>query len=162
MQVAKALFAGALGALMITILTAIARVLGMQINIEMMLGSMLSGALDAGSWLLGFVMHVIIGGVFGLIYAALFEYSLGRAGGGPGLAIGAVHAVIAGLLLGVIPTIHPMMPEWLSVPGFFFGSLGLLGVVTFVVLHLLFGALVGTLYRPVKLYHRRLASGTSP
>lgn len=46
---------------------------------------------------------------------------------------------------------HPVMPEILPAPGPFGADLGALNVISFIVLHLIFGLVIGVIYTPVHL-----------
>lgn len=146
MNGSRAFFAGVFGAAIMSLLLAIARVWGMEANPSLLLGSMITRLMDSSTWFLGFLLHLAIGGVFGLIYGQIFERWLHRASASGGAAIGFIHAIIAGLLVGLAPVVHPLMPQTLAAPGVFFTNLGTAAVIAFIVLHVLYGMLVGSLY----------------
>ena len=129
-------------------ITGVLRLLGVSIDLEMMLGSLLLGALGPGVWLIGLGVHLLIGGVLGVAYATAFEVAFTEAGAGLGVAIGAVHAVIAGIVLAFMPAVHPLMPALVPAPGLFMLELGAFGVLLFIGLHLIYGAIVGAYYGP--------------
>jgi len=142
------LAAGVLGAVVMTLLREIGRAtLGMEVSMEILLGTMLGLQPDPGvaAWIFGFAMHLVAGGVFGLIYAFGFE-ALKRGSAWTGVAFGAMHAVLAGLILGIMPMMHPQMPGAVDPPGIFLANYGWMGVAGFVVPHLIFGAVVGGMY----------------
>ena len=151
MQSGKALSAGVLGALAMTLVMAGARALGLSVNLEMTLGAMLTGTISAGTWLVGFLVHVAGGGFLGLAYGAIFEHVTHRAGPSVGLALGVVHAMAAGVALGAMSPLHPMIPESLPAPGMFLAEHGILAVFVFIGVQLLFGLIVGALYPPVRI-----------
>ena len=160
MQRGKAIFGGVIGALAITRVTAAARAAGVPINLELMLGTMLGGSAGFGfgmtvAWIVGFVIHLIAGGVFGLIYAAGFEYLTKRASMGIGLLFGAAHAFLAGMMLGLMPQLHPLMPGSMAAPGIFMANYGMVGFMLFGLVHMMFGILVAYFYAPVTRPHRR-------
>jgi hypothetical protein len=66
-----------------------------------------------------------------------------------GAAFGLAHAVIAGLGMGIVPAIHPMIPERMPAPGAFMANLGAIGIVAEFALHAVYGAIVGAMYGPV-------------
>jgi uncharacterized membrane protein len=111
-------------------------------NFELMLGTWF---LDPGrsAWVLGLVMHLALSGVFGLLYGVVFKHFLGRATPGLGVLIGMVHGTVSGLLMGIVPEFHPRVPELFPEPGFWMANIGTWGSVTTIVLHLVFGAIVG-------------------
>ena len=149
MKVGRAFAAGVVGALVMSVLMALARSMGMQVNLEMMLGTMMGGPPSPTKWIMGFVMHLIIGGLWALVYAAGFEYLTHRASWAIGLGFALVHALIAGVFMGMMPAIHPLIPEMMPAPGAFMAHLGLMGVIAEFMLHLIYGAIVGAMYGPV-------------
>jgi hypothetical protein len=127
MKYGKAFAAGIVGAIAMTIIMVMARAMGMPANLEMMLGTMMGNPPSAMAWVIGLIMHLIAGGVFGVI-----------------------HTLFSGLVvLGMLPAIHPLVPEMMAAPGVFMANLGVEGVVAFVALHLIYGAMVGAMYGPV-------------
>lgn len=145
MNGSKAFAAGVIGAAVMTILMGLARAAGVPVNLEMMLGSMLTGGIGIATWVLGFAMHLVAGGIIAILYAMVF-HAIGRASGGIGLTIAAVHTVISGIGLIFIPAMHPMIPGLMSAPGAFMANLGIVGIFAFAALHLIYGALVGGMY----------------
>jgi hypothetical protein len=133
-----------LGALLVSMLTAAGRALGVEVGFEAMLGSMVTGMLGPASWLIGFAMHLLAGGVFGVVYATV----LCRAGtvvdAGAGAAVGISHSLVAGLALLGAPAVHPAMPQPIPAPGAFMAAVGWPEVAMFVVAHLAYGVMVGT------------------
>jgi len=143
----RAINAGFRGAAAMTVLMVVLRTLGVSsMNLETMLGSMVTSTPDFGSWGLGFLIHLIAGGVFGIVYGFIME-SLGRTGWSVGVGIAAVHSVLSGLALPLIGAMHPLVRSGrMAAPGLFASSLGGTAVVLFIALHLLFGAIVGSYY----------------
>jgi hypothetical protein len=146
MSTSRAVIAGIVGALAITLVTALLRAMGMPVNFELVLGSMFTATIGMTTWLLGFLIHLSAGAMFGAIYAAMFQRWTRRADATTGVGIGAVHALFSGLALGTLPSVHPLVPEQLAAPGIFFVHLGAGGVIVYIGLHLLFGAVVGAMY----------------
>jgi hypothetical protein len=149
MKTSRAFWAGVIGAILITFISAIGRAVGVPVNLEMILGSMVTGTFSPSTWLVGMILHLCIGGLLGLVYALGFERVTHQAGGAAGLLFGTVHTVVAGLALGVLPPIHPAMPEIVRAPGMFMSGYGAAAVLAFLALHLLFGAYLGAAYAPV-------------
>lgn len=148
MKAGKAFAAGIIGAAVMSVLMWVARIMGMQANLEMILGTMIT---DPGSsaWMIGFVIHLMMGGIFGLIYGWIFEHLTHRSGWLLGGGIGLVHAVVAGIFMGMVPLIHPRMPSPVVPPGAFMSHLGMMGPVAVFMLHFVFGAIVGGMYGTV-------------
>ena len=145
MQRGRAFLAGVAGAALVTLLELVARAGGIPANLEMLVGTMLGGAPSTGRWLAGLAVHLGGGGVLALGYAAVFE-SRGRAGWAAGLALGALQALAIGGLLGLVPRMHPLVPQTLPAPGAFMIDFGSAGVALHFASQLLFGALVGATY----------------
>jgi hypothetical protein len=147
-EIGRAFVGGVVGALAVSAVTGIFRLLGVEINLELLLGSLALGAIGPVAWLVGLGMHLLAGGLIGILFGAAFEYGMGAADAGIGTTIGAVQAVIAGILLGFLPELHPLVPAVLPAPGLFLLGLGAWGVVLFLALNLMFGAIVGGHYGP--------------
>jgi hypothetical protein len=150
MKSGKALVAGLVGGVAMTVLAWLVRRLGLDMNAEMMLGSMVSSSPGLATWLIGFVMHLVISALIALIYAWGFERVTHRAGAVVGLGFAVIHVVIAGIVMAMIPAIHPMIPERMPAPGAFLSNMGGTFVALFVLEHLLYGAIVGAMYGPVE------------
>jgi hypothetical protein len=146
MQWLKAFLAGVLGAAVMSLIAFVASAFGFPFGFELLLGSWVSGRADTPSWLLGLGLHLAIGGLFGLIYAGLFRW-LRVAGGSAGVLVSIVHLMIAGFLFAAIPPLHDLVPELLPAPGVYLSSQGPLGVALFVITHLVFGAVMGSVHR---------------
>lgn len=149
MKAGKAFVAGVVGGAVMSVLLAVARLLGMPVNLEMLLGTMTGMDPGAVTWVLGLIMHLVISGAIALLYGLGFEYVSHRSGALPGVVFSLIHIVVGGLFMGAIPGIHPMVPEVMAAPGAFMANIGDLGVIAFVVLHAIYGAVVGVMYGPV-------------
>lgn len=158
MKAGKAFIAGIVGGFAMTLLMVLGRALGMKANAEMMLGTMFGGQPGAGTWVLGLLVHLMLSGLIALGYSVGFEYMTRRAGLGIGVAFSIPHAIIGGLVMGMIPAVHPMIPEMMPAPGAFMANMGALYVVAFFVEHMLYGGIVGAIYQPA--LHEAKAIGT--
>lgn len=146
MRAGLAFFAGVLGgAVMIALLIAARMADITDLNMAITLGSMITREVTAATWTLGFIMHLALSGLIALIYASAFE-ALRRSTWWLGLVGGAVHAAIAGLVMLFLPAIHPIIPDVIAAPGAFAANYGAAAAATFVVLHLIYGAIVGGMY----------------
>jgi hypothetical protein len=146
MKTGKAFLAGVVGAVAMSLIMAMARAMGMEVNLEMMLGTMFGASPGPGTWLFGLMMHLVISGLIALLYALGFEYVAHRAGWKIGLAFSLIHIAIGGIVMGMMPMMHPLVPEQLSAPGAFMINHGMLGLGAFIMLHMIFGAIVGGMY----------------
>jgi hypothetical protein len=149
MKLRAAFLSGTLGGVAMTTVMAIARTMGMRFHFEMMLGTLLGGPPDAARWSTGLVMHLILSGLIALIYALGFEHVTHRAGWLIGIAFSIVHIAIAGILLGWVGALNPVVPEIMPAPGPFMANFGFIYIVSFMVLHFMYGAIVGLLYGAV-------------
>lgn len=129
-----------------------------RIDLPLILGLMLTPNRDRAK-VYGFLIHLVNGWLFALVYATVFQY-FRRATWWLGAAVGAVHALFV-LVVGLpsLPGMHPRMasdargPEptlELEPPGFLARNYGReTGIVTLLA-HLVFGAILGTFYRPAR------------
>ncbi len=160
MKTGRAILAGATGGLVMTVLAWIARQASLDLNAEMMLGTMVVSPPGGTAWLVGFAMHMMLSVLIALIYAWGFEHVTHRAGVGIGLAFALVHIVIGGVVMAMIPAVHPMIPEQMPAPGAFLMNMGAAFTAFFVIEHLLYGAVVGGMYGAVE--NARRANLTEP
>ncbi len=132
-----------------SLIWAILRPFGIRVDLEMLTGTFFNLMPSATVEFLGFIIHLLVSGAIGLLYATCFEYISRRAGIAVGVAFGGIHAVIGGLAVGAIGAVHPLVPEVLSPPGAFLSDYGAFAIFMFFFVHLLYGAIVGWLYKPV-------------
>jgi hypothetical protein len=146
MRAKRAILCGLFGAFAISATSALLRLIGIPIHIELILGTMFGLQPGPAAFLLGFAMHLAIGGAFGLLYAWLFETVWLHGGAFTGMILGVLHASLIGMAVGLTPQFHPMIPEQIGDPGPFFANIGPIGVVAFFGIHVLYGAIVGAGY----------------
>jgi hypothetical protein len=148
-DVASALFAGVVAGGVAAIACAVGRSRGLLADSEMMMETALVSRSASLAWLAGATMSVAVSGFVGVAYAVGFEYAIFRTGFGAGVLLAVVHTVISGLALAALPAVHPGIRslQW-PAPGVFKSNLGTLDTSVFVLVHLLFGAIVGVLYHP--------------
>jgi hypothetical protein len=149
MKPGKAFVAGVVGGAAMSVLISSARLLGLPMNLAMLLGTMTGLAPGAGTWLVGLAMHLVISGLIGMLYGVGFEHVARRSGALPGIVFSLVHIVVAGLAMGMLPSIHPLIPELVPAPGAFMSHVGEGAVIAFVAFHAIYGAVVGEMYGPV-------------
>ena len=132
MNSGRAFVAGIVGALVMSLLMVLLRAAGVPLHIELRLAA----ALGTRIWLIGFATHLLIGGIIGVVYAIVFEYVTETAGIGPGVLLGAVNTIFAGF-------------AWAFVggPGRFWSDFGPAGVGALFLVHIVYGAVVGGLYK---------------
>lgn len=145
MKSTRAPIAGIAGALAMSAAMFIMRQFGVGINIENLLGSLLDGRTNLPPFVIGLVMHVLIGAVVAYVYAFCFEVvqtSGVLMGGGLGLA----HGLVAGLFMSGIPAMNPLSGS-MSGPGAFLSHFRY-GPLFFLLAHVVYGATVALVYGP--------------
>ncbi len=147
---------GFVGTIVLTGLMSATQGLGLtRMSLPYMLGSMFTADRDRAK-LVGFGVHLLIGWLFALIYAAAFE-SWRRATWWLGTLIGLVHGLFV-LLTGMplLPALHPRMASeqhgptptrQLEPPGFLALNYGRRTPVSVLLAHLVFGFILGAFYR---------------
>jgi hypothetical protein len=128
----RAVAAGIVAAAVVSVIVLVLRPVGVPLDIFPRLAERFGGS----SWVMGLTLYVLIGGGVALAYAAFFEFALHQAGVGPGLLLGACNTIIAGFL-------------WArgSDPGKFWVHFGAAGIAALFLVHFVYGAVVGGLYR---------------
>ncbi|MEX0799212.1 MAG: hypothetical protein WD025_07190 [Bacteriovoracaceae bacterium] len=152
---------GILGAFIMTVLMALMRWVGMTtFNLPMFLGSMLTQEFNASTWVVGFIWHLINGGIFGLVYAAVFK-GVGKASAGKGTLLGFVHWLVFSAAAAFSPGIHPLIPSEIVAPGFFVINYGVFTAVGGLALHLIYGYVVGNALEGMVARNRKIEKGYS-
>lgn len=120
--------------------------LSLKQNIFRTWGRMM-GLHGGGGYFAGFLFHQLLAAVIAVIYAAGF-YLLGARDSLWlwGLLGAAIHYLIAGVVVGALPSVDPDVPHRVGEQGVYYKNYGLLDVGTFLMGHLSFGLLVGVLY----------------
>jgi len=134
MKIGRAIVAGIVGGIVVVIaLIVVGWLVGANADLCRLGGVILTRRLDAAGWLAGAVAQLVIAIIAALVYAAIFELVTRRAG------------ALIGLAMGFIPA-SPLIDAGIGPPGAFMEFRGPWVMVTFVLAHLAFGALVGRLY----------------
>ena len=158
MKMSKAILGGVIGAVAMSLIMAMARAMGMKVMLEQMLGTMTGMMPSATTFGIGLAIHLMMGAAFGVIYGWVFEHVVHRGRWTAGALVALPHVLVVGLMMGAIPMIHPLMLSPMPAPGVFMSHLGGLGVVAMIMLHLIFGAIVGGVYGDVR-ETRRVGGG---
>ena len=119
----------------------------MPMNILYMLGTMMNRS-TGPAYMMGTVMHSVNGVIFAIIHAGLYT-AFGLSSGLVlwGLLFGAVHWVIVGMGMGMMPMMHSMIKSGdMDAPGAFAKNLPMMNVMGFLMVHLIFGLVVGATY----------------
>jgi hypothetical protein len=153
MTVWGALAGGFVGTLVLTIVLGAATELRLtRIDLPFLLGTAVT-ADRIRARALGYGLHFFFGLVFAAVYYAVFQ-AIGEASWWLGLAFGLVHALFAGTALVnvILPLVHPRMATifssassapLLEPPGFLLLNYGTSTPLVMVVVHAVYGAVVG-------------------
>ncbi len=137
MNIIGAVAAGLIGTAIMTMLMYSAPMMGMpKMDIMGMLGTMVTPRKETATGL-GLVIHFMMGVIFALIYAFLWRLGIGSATWLWGLIFGAVHGVIAIVMMPMMLRMHPRPPVIASGPMTMAGQL--MG-------HLVYGLIVALVY----------------
>lgn len=149
---------GFAGTVILTTVLAASQALGItRMNIPYMLGTMVTPDRDRAK-VLGIALHLLNGWMFSLVYVAAFHLS-GLDTWWFGAGIGLVHgAFVLAVAVPALPGLHPRMASEvqgpsnlrpLEPPGFLARNYGGRTPVSVLAGHLVFGIVLGLLYRPV-------------
>jgi hypothetical protein len=145
----NAVGAGVVGALVLTLMTDLSRVMGfINANLTRYQGCIVLGRSQGmGAWVAGMVMHLGMGAFLALGYAVLFTWVWGQATWTIGALIGLVHGVAAGAGFPMLDRLNPCVREG-RLRGFGLFGRGYGWVMTAGLLagHVVYGAVVGWLY----------------
>ncbi len=119
----------------------------MRMDLFLILGTMMfrKGKM---AYMAGAMMHAVMSIVFGLIHVAVFvAFDVEDSLAAWGVLFGIVHWMVSGMGLGMLPMVHPAIRRGeIDVPGAFALSYPPLTAMGFLMLHILFGVLVGAFY----------------
>ncbi|MDA0263603.1 MAG: hypothetical protein O3A93_05690 [Chloroflexi bacterium] len=119
----------------------------MKMNLLYILGSMMFGERTI-AYMSGAMMHATMSVAFALAHVGLYQaFGLEANLAAWGLVFGAAHWAMTGMALGMMPAMHPRIKDGtLAAPGPFAMGYPMGTAIGFLVLHLIFGVLVGALY----------------
>lgn len=136
----RAIVGGIIGAAVMSILLWIAQAIGLtDFGFARLLGAFVFRGTGTWPWVLGFCFHLILGAGFGIVYGFILEL-WGKSGWWRGLIVALPHLLLAGIILQLV---HPRTIEW---PGFMGLHEGIATLIIWVVIHLVYGAIVGSVY----------------
>lgn len=146
MNILNAVISGIVATLVFTMILKMAPKMGMpNMDIVDLLGSMFS---PKSNQMLGWMMHLMMGMVFAVIYAFLWSTGIGAATWISGLIFGAIHWLIVGVMMAMIPMMHAGIKSGaVKAPGMWMTNNG--GAMTFMgglVGHMIFGVVVALVY----------------
>jgi len=128
----RAFVTGIIAAAIASATIALSKTVGLSLDID----ARLAAIVGASSWIVGLAIYLAVGGLIALAYAAFFEWVLRQSGVGPGLLLGAWNTIAAGFIW-----------AYGSDPGKFWVHFGAAGVASLFLVHFVYGAVVGGLYR---------------
>jgi len=146
MNILSAVIAGIVASLVFSIVLAMAPCMGMpKMDIVDLLGSMFSGK---SSPVLGWMMHLMMGIVFAVIYAFLWSSGIGAATWLNGVIFGAVQWLVVGMAMGMIPMMHVGIKSGaVQAPGLWMtNNGGLMAFMGGLVGHMIFGIVIALVY----------------
>lgn len=146
MNIIGAIIAGIVGTIVITIVMEMAPKMGMpKMDMVGMLGAMFS---PESNRTLGMAMHLMMGVVFAIIYALLWNLGIGTQGLLWGAIFGIGHWLIAGSMMAGMPMMHAGIKAGvIEAPGIFMLKNG--GIMAFMgglMGHIIFGLVVALVY----------------
>ncbi len=137
MNFLAAIIAGLAGTVIMTILMMLAPMMGLpKMDIIGMLGAMFTKSPGSGK-IIGLVIHFMMGVIFAVIYAFLWNAGLGSPTWLWGLIFGFVHGIVVIITMPMMLKTHPRPPAITPGPGLMIGQI--MG-------HLVFGLVVALVY----------------
>ena len=153
MSIWAALAGGFIGTLVLTTALRAANELGLtRVDLPFLLGTAVTRD-RARAKALGYLMHVVAGELFALVYFAIFA-AIDTSGWSLGALFGLLHGIVSATALVnvLLPVIHPRMGSVLSAadsspllepPGFLMRNYGRATPIATLLAHLAYGAIVG-------------------
>jgi hypothetical protein len=126
-----------------------------DLNMELLLGSMVTRDLSLLADAIGIVLYLFFAGLIACLYAVGFVHVTQRASWALGLLFSLVHVGMMGLVMDALGDIHPLLIRpplpllegHLLAPGLFAVNFGATTVLGFIALHFAYGALVGGMFQ---------------
>ena len=146
MNIIGAIVAGIVATIVITIMMALGPRMGMpKMDMPGMLGAMFS---KESNRTLGMIIHLMMGAIFAIIYAALWNAGIGSVGILWGLIFGVAHWLVVGLVMGAMPMMHAgIQAGTIDTPGIYMtASAGMAGFVGGLMGHIVYGIVTALIY----------------
>ena len=148
---ASAIYAGLIGgaAMIVPLYMGIAMIPSqMKMNLLLLLGTMMLFKGGMMAYAAGAMIHAVMSIAIALIHVAVYQgIGLESDLAAWGVLFGFVHWIVVGMGLGMMRFMHPLIRSGqMDGPGPFALNYPAMTVVGFLMLHLLFGVLVGTFY----------------
>ena len=146
MNILGALVAGLVGTIVMTAVMAMAPKMGMpEMDIVGMLGSMFD---KNGNRTVGIIIHLMMGMIFAIVYAALWNAGIGSISILWGAIFGTAHWLVSGLMMGGVGMMHAgVKAGTVDAPGVYMTHNG--GMMAFMgglIGHILYGITVSLVY----------------
>jgi hypothetical protein len=146
MNILNAIVAGIVATVVFSAVLLMAPKMGMpKMDIVSLLGSMFSARSNQA---LGWMMHLMMGIVFALLYAFLWSAGISGATWLGGLIFGAVQWLVVGMVMGMIPMLHVGIKSGvIKAPGLWMTNTG--GLMAFMgglAGHMIFGTVLALSY----------------
>jgi hypothetical protein len=153
MSVTGALAGGFVGTLVLTTALRTANELGLtRVDLPFLLGTAVTGD-RARAKAIGYLLHLVAGEMFALIYCGIFT-AIDTSGWGLGALLGLLHGIVSATALVniLLPVVHPRMGSTLSAadshpllepPGFLLRNYGRGTPIATLLAHVAYGAIVG-------------------
>ena len=145
MNILAAVVSGIVGTMAISMVMALGPKMGLP---KMDIVGMLSTMFGKPNRTLGWIMHMMMGVVFALIYAFLWSVGIGNGGWLSGLLFGIGHWLVVGVMFALIPMMHAGIKSGeVEKPGLWMTNQG--GLMAFVgglMGHMVFGIVVALIY----------------
>ena len=120
------------------------RLLSVDVDREAMLGTFLGGRPDRAHRLIGFGLHLLISGTFGVGYDAGFA-RLRSTDARTGVFLSPAHFFVSGTFFAALDRLHPLVPGTFRDPGPFFTRFGIRGPAVLLATKVVFGASVAAI-----------------
>ena len=151
---AQAILAGVVGAGLVLVAVVAGKIMGLNTDVLRLIGLFFVPEERSPKliYAVGLVVHFVVGGFFGIIYAILFTavgaVTVVGAAALWGILFGALHGVVIGSSLGALPALHPRVGNGgsLPAPGFFGKNIGVAMPVALILLHVIYGVTAGIVY----------------
>jgi len=147
MNAISAIISGITATLVMTMMMALAPKMGFpKMDIVGLLSTMFS---KKSNLLLGWMMHLMMGVIFALVYAFLWSQGIGSATWVNGLLFGAVHWLVVGVIMLMIPMLHTGIRSGeVKAPGMYMSANGggMMAFIGGLMGHMVFGLVVALLY----------------
>ena len=136
---------GVAGAVAMSAAGAVARRRGLRFDLETLAGTVVVPRPSRTARIVGFATQLGVGGVLAQGYRIAFRQLGIRPAVRTGAALGFFHGLAAGAALAAAPLLHPRIPDRVERPGVFMLRRGRREAALLIIVHVIFGTVVGSL-----------------